>query len=237
MNEEEIKSKAIIFSKKNRNKIAKRLTDLNKYKPGKFPISVFMAGSPGAGKTEFSKNLIQILEKDKSRSVVRIDADDLRDYIPGYTGNNSHLFQGAVSLLVEKIHDYVLSNKQSFVLDGTFSKLAKAVENLERSITKKRTIFIFYVYQKPEVAWRFTKKREQKEGRYIPKEAFIKHFFNAKNTVDHVLEKFGDRVVIFLVKKDFEQDTEDVVEIKPNGQSIDVLIKDRYTIDKLKELL
>ncbi|MEK7178926.1 MAG: zeta toxin family protein [Patescibacteria group bacterium] len=105
MTDEEICIQAIEFAKKNKVRIAEELTDPAKYEPEITPVSVFMAGSPGAGKTEFSKSLIEILEADQERRVVRIDSDEIRRLIPGYTGNNSHLFQGAISLVVEKMHD------------------------------------------------------------------------------------------------------------------------------------
>ncbi|MFA5000926.1 MAG: zeta toxin family protein [Candidatus Paceibacterota bacterium] len=59
---ERIRNQAIEFAKRNKNKVAKDFTDLNKYQPDEAPIAVFMAGSPGAGKTEFSKNLINNLK-------------------------------------------------------------------------------------------------------------------------------------------------------------------------------
>ena len=50
------------------------------------PVSLFMAGSPGAGKTEVSKGLIK-----KFNDVpVRIDADEIRSFCPGYTGAKMH---------------------------------------------------------------------------------------------------------------------------------------------------
>lgn len=63
-----------------------------------------MAGSPGAGKTEASKALLEEFVE-KGRKVLRIDPDDLRSEFEHYSGNNSWLFQPAVSILVEKIHD------------------------------------------------------------------------------------------------------------------------------------
>ena len=50
-----------------------------------------MAGSSGAGKTESSKNLIKKFSKD-DHQIIRIDPDELRIKIPGYTGSNSYLF-------------------------------------------------------------------------------------------------------------------------------------------------
>ena len=68
---------------------------------------------------------------------MRIDPDDLRDEFQDYDGQNSWLFQPAVAILVERIHDYVLKNSQSFILDGTLSSLAKARSNIERIFEKR----------------------------------------------------------------------------------------------------
>ena len=238
MNDEEIRARAVDFAKKNKIHIAKQLTDPEQYTPDITPISVFMAGSPGAGKTEFSKNLIDILEENKERRVVRIDSDELRKYIPGYTGNNSHLFQGAVSLIVEKMQDLVLHQKQSFVLDGTLSQHEKAASNINRSLEKSRPVFIFYIYQKPEVAWKFTQAREATEGRNIPKTSFIEQFFGAKDTINQISREFREKITILFVKKDFQENTvEDIVEIDSSGGQVDDFITERYTKDELEKQL
>ncbi|MEK9131411.1 MAG: zeta toxin family protein [Patescibacteria group bacterium] len=238
MNDELIRRQAVEFAKSNRRRLAKELTDTSKYVPDEIPISVFMAGSPGAGKTEYSKNFIEILEKDNQRKVIRIDSDELRRHIPGYRGNNSYLFQGAVSILVEKIQDMALENEQTFLFDGTLSKYDKAVANINRSLDKFRRVFILYVYQQPEVAWRFTVARESVEGRHIPKDAFIEQFIGARETVERIRKEFDSRVVIFLVKKNFEtHEVEEVIEIKPNDYPVDYYLKVSYTKDDLEGLL
>jgi len=238
MSPDEVKSVAISFAKKNKNQIANELTDLGRFVPDDQPISVFMAGSPGAGKTEFSKGLLAILEEDGERKVIRIDGDELRPRMPGYVGNNSNLFQGAISIIVEKIHDCVLDKKQTFILDGTFAKYDKASHNIRRSINKQRGVFIFYIYQTPLTAWRFTQAREQLEGRNIPKHAFIDQFCGAKETVEKLHHEFTDKVVIFLVKKDFSTNaTKEVVKIVDPNTPIDSYIGERYTIEELEGLL
>lgn len=238
MIEEKIRLAAIEFAKLNKDRIAKEFTDLSKYTSDIIPISFFMAGSPGAGKTEFSKSLIKILEGSKERRVIRIDGDEIRPLLPGYTGDNSHLFQGAISLVVEKIHDYALRQKQNFVFDSTFAKYEKAVSNINRSLGKNRPVFIVYIYQKPEVAWKFTEAREKAEGRNIPKSAFIEQFLGAKEVVNRISSELGDRVAIFFVKKDFEKNTvEDLVKIEPNGMRIDDYIQEKYTKEDLEKCL
>lgn len=238
MTDEEICEAAIEFAKRNKKGIAQEFTDIKVYKPHLNPISVFMAGSPGAGKTELSKNLIEIFAKRTERRVIRIDADDLRPRIPGYTGRNSALVQGAASLIVEKIHDLALKQNQTFIFDGTFSHYDKAIENIERSLKKQRTVFVFYVYQKPEIAWKFTQAREAQEGRNVPKSAFVKQFCGARETVMKIREHYSDdKVLVFLVKKDYEHNiTEDIVEIESEGPQLDEYIQECYTREVLERL-
>ena len=238
MTNEEITLQALEFAKKNKLRIARELTDPNKYKPTDHPVSVFMAGSPGAGKTEFSKNFIQILRKMGISDVVRIDGDEIRQLLPGYTGNNSHLFQGAISLVVEKLHDLVLHQKQNFILDGTLANYLKARENTQRSLSKNRKVFVFYVYQKPEIAWRFTQAREEAEGRNIPKSVFINQFLGAKETVVNISREFGDKVVLWVVIKNLEDNTvKDILKYDSAKRKIDDYLGDSYTRDDLEMMV
>lgn len=131
--QEKIKQAAVDSAKANKKAIAKRLTDPARFPAEENPVSVFMAGSPGAGKTEASIELLAKLASDGAE-VLRIDPDELRSEFAGYSGDNSWLFQGAVSILVEKIHDMALDQKQSFLLDGTLSKYEIAKRNIERSL-------------------------------------------------------------------------------------------------------
>jgi len=238
MDDEEIRQTAIEFAKRNKMKIARELTDRSIFPSEDLPISVFMAGSPGAGKTEFSKTVIAILEEGRERRVIRIDGDEIRSRLPGYEGSNSHLFQKAIIPVVEKIHDLALHQKQNFVLDGTFASYDVAKKNIQRSLKEERPIFVFYLYQAPQVAWTFTQGREVDEGRRILKQTFIYQFIGARETVEKVLEEFNEKITVFLVKKDFEKnDVEDIVKLDLKGKGIDDIVKERYTKDLLEQLL
>ena len=68
----------------------------------------FMAGSPGAGKTEAAQTLTVL-----NSNLCVIDADKFR-IISGYVGNNSDEFQRGSSLLVDAALDLVL--KKAIVL-------------------------------------------------------------------------------------------------------------------------
>ena len=72
--EKRIEEEALAYAKKHRNEIARRLTDPTIFVPEANPVSVFMAGSPGAGKTEASIELIN-LKGAGGAKVLRIDPD------------------------------------------------------------------------------------------------------------------------------------------------------------------
>ncbi len=241
MTDDEIQAAAIEFAKKNKNRIAKELTDTGKYPPDAVPVSVFMAGSPGAGKTELSKSLIGILGRDSKikHEVIRIDGYEIRRFFSDYTGTNSYLFQGAISIIVDRVQDLALERNQTFVLDGTLFDYEKAAKNIRRSLGRGRLVLIFYVYQGPEVAWKFTQAREKTEGRNIPKLAFINGFLGARETVSRLRKEFGKEVVITLIRRNFENDTADAapVAIEQEGKQIDDHIPKRYTKDELENLL
>ena len=137
-------------------------------------------------------------------SVLRIDPDDLRIVFPDYSGRNSHLFQGAVSILVEKILDFAFGQHQSFILDGTLSDLARARKNVERCLKKGRTVQILYVYQDPLLAWEFVQAREAEEGRHVPVGHFIDQYFAARDVVNTLKAEFGINVKVDLLVKPYD---------------------------------
>ena len=110
--EERIRKEAEEFARAHKKEIARELTDVNRFPPDTIPVSVFMAGSPGAGKTESSLRLIERLSGD-GHSVLRIDSDDLRSRFPSYTGKNSSLFQSATSIIADKMQDLAIEQSQN----------------------------------------------------------------------------------------------------------------------------
>ena len=122
-------------------------------------------------------------------------------------------------------------------MDGTFSQKERAIENIERSLNKNRIVFVFYIYQDPTVAWDFTKKRELVEGRNIPKSAFIDQFIGSRETIRHIRNKFGEEVVMYLVEKNYEENTvNQIIELVP-GDEIDQYLPKVYTSSALRKIL
>ena len=186
--EQHIWDEAIAFARSNKKAIGRRLTTKEQYPPEEEPVSVFMAGSPGAGKTEASIALVNFFA---DTAILRIDPDELRNEFATYTGGNSWLFQGGVSILVEKVLDNAIEQKQSFLLDGTFSNLGVARRNVERSLNRGRFVQILYVYQNPVLAWEFVKAREEAEGRRIRSEHFVDQYFAARDVVNALKLEYG----------------------------------------------
>ena len=193
-------------------------------------MSIFMAGSPGAGKTELSKWFLKVT----GIPAVRIDADEVRDFIPSYNGKNAMEVQRAAALGVEYIYDHALEKRKNLILDATFADFERSRKNVYRSMKKGRHVMIFYVHQEPEVAWEFTKAREVVEGRPVPRDIFIESYLNAPINVNMVKKEFGKKIELHVVTKSCENGQEG---FKLNVASVDPHISKVYTKESLNKLL
>ena len=229
--EDEIQQEALEFARAHKKDIAKRLTNPDVYLPEENPVSVFMAGSPGAGKTEASIALINEID---GPPIIRIDPDDLRREFKTYDGNNAWLFQKGVSILVDKIHDLALQQGQSFLLDGTMSNYEKSLDNVKRSLKKGRLVQILYVYQEPLLAWQFVQARESAEGRRILKEDFINQYFAARDVVNRLKKEFGKDIQVDLLLKNNDNSNR---MYKAGIDQIDHHVPEKYTRADIVKLL
>ena len=228
-----IQEKALQFARKNKNQIADFFTDRSIYPTEGQPVSVFMAGSPGAGKTEASIELLKRFAKDGFQ-VLRIDPDELRLEFEDYAGDNSWLFQGAVSILVSRILDLAFKHQQSFLLDGTLTNFQIAEQNIMRSLKKGRVVQILYVYQKPELAWEFVQARELIEGRRIRPENFIHQYFAAREVVNDLKRNFEGKIRVDLLLKN--NDNSDKL-YKAGIDQIDFHVPENYTRTELERMI
>jgi len=229
----ELAEEAKEFVKRNKREFFKRFANLEEIIPVEDPFTIFMAGSPGAGKTEFSKRLMESMSPVK---IVRIDADEIKSFIPQYTGKNSNIVQGAASIAVDNLNYYALKHRQNIIMDGTFANYAIARRNVVNCLNKSRKIGLFYLYQEPKTAWDFTKKREKLEGRYIPSEAFIKAFINSRKNIIAIKEEFPDKIELNIVVKN-EQNEIEKIEFGVDILNIDKLLPSIYNENYLKKII
>jgi predicted ABC-type ATPase len=193
-----------------------------------------MAGSPGAGKTEFSTMLVQRLYiATPDHPVFRLDPDEIRSFLPQYTGTNSQEMQAAVSLGVSVLFSYCHKNSLDLVMDGTFAR-PTSFENVKRAIKRGRIVIVMYIYQDPRVAWEYTKKREVLEGRNIPKMAFIEAYFAAYKNMIVLKELYTESVKLNVIENDERNHTKNVLF---DVEDIRAILKIDYTPQQLEELL
>ena len=230
MTDEEISSAASKEIRAKKNYLIAKYADSKDFPADLKPASVFMAGSPGAGKTEFSINLIE----EFNGRIIRIDADEIRKEISFYEGKNAWLFQNAVSIAVDEIFHAVLKNQQNFVLDGTMANQGISRKNIQKVIEARGIAEIYFIYQDPRVSWEFTKARELVEGRNITKPVFISAYFASKQTVSAIKEEFREKITLNLVIKDANGD---IGKTELNIDEIDNHIREQYNEDDLNELL
>lgn len=231
--EKQIIEDAAAFARVHKKEIAKLRTDVRLYLPDPMPVSVFMAGSPGAGKTESSLRLIEKLEA-KGNRVLRIDSDELRTEFPKYSGHNSSLFQYPTSIIADKMQDMAINNQQNYVFDGTLSKIKRTRENIARSLKHNRLVQILYVYQDPLQAWKHVFAREQVDGRAVPQESFVEQYFQSRENVNLLKDEFGNQIKVDIIIKNIDGTD---FKYRDNIRKIDSYVPERYTQDTLRKAL
>ena len=230
-NEEE----AVAWVKRNKKFIKEKFASIKDYPPDNYPSTIFMAGAPGVGKTEFSKLFIEkFYGSEKQRKIVRLDTDEIREIIPGYNGFNASMFQSSASLGMEYLIDKVYEDKQNALVDTTFGLKHKAILNVERAIRRNRHVIVSYLYQDPQISWRFVKDRTRKGSRYVPRDFFIDNFFLARENANEVKEIFKEKVVLVIFILD---ENHKVITSIFNIDNIDNYVKIRYTKSWLEKNL
>ena len=234
-----LSSEAVQYAKDHKKDILTRFADDTRYPSVKNPFTIFMAGSPGAGKTEFSNSFDPNTFAYKTDvPIVRIDADEIRKMMPGYNGINASEFQAAATIGVEKLFDFANHKDQNILLDTTFSDFAKAKMNVERSLKHNRKVGIFYIHLDPKIAWIYTQLRERKEGRKVSQEFFVESYFNSREVVNKIKKDYPI-IELNIVQKYISESLSKPIQTTSffNIPNVDNYIKLEYTRHSLSELL
>lgn len=232
MDDQQIAEQAMQEARKRKKSFARLAID--SIPSEKSPASVFMAGSPGAGKTETARNMRELFTQQTGSNFIHIDNDEYRKEFSDYKGVNSPLFQGAAKIFVEAVHDRALKRGVSFIMDTTLSNYEKAKSNINRSLAKNREVLIVFVYQSPEQAWEFVQAREAVEGRRVPEDVFIDQFLYAQVTVSRLKKEFKKEVDLMFIKRSSHAGQE---AIYFDVNNIDALLGKKYTRNELKALI
>ncbi len=144
------------------------------------------------------------------------------------------MFQHSTSIIVDKMQDVAISNHQSYIFDGTLSKIKRARENITRSLGHNRLVQILYVYQDPLQAWKHVKAREKMDGRMVPQESFIEKYFQARENVNLLKDEFGNQIKADLIIKNIDGTD---FRYRENVRDVDSFVPERYTKNTLCKAL
>ena len=131
---------AVAYAKKHHKYLVSQICNVEICTPSENPFTLFMAGSPGSGKTEYSKSFLKELEKtDSSQKIARLDTDEIRELFPQYSGDNSDAVQKAATILFDKAFDYIQDKHLNAIVDTTFAS-PRSIENVDRAMHRGRKV-------------------------------------------------------------------------------------------------
>ncbi|MBQ3306458.1 zeta toxin family protein [Candidatus Saccharibacteria bacterium] len=218
---------AALWAKQHRREFVKALVEASGAEPQNDPTAIFMAGLPGAGKTELSKNIIDF----SKINFVRIDMDEIASQIENYDPKEADRFRLGATTLLSEVFSYALYHNLDFIMDGTFGS-PKAKTNIERTLKHGYMVKIIYTYQDPKTAWEFTKAREKIEHRAIKFGGFIKVYYNTLENLKKIYQEFHGQISIDIVVKTADNRI-GVWYDNMDFSEIDEFVKLEYNKDKL----
>lgn len=219
------------WARKNKNKFANAMIVQSGARTHASPAAFFMAGLPGAGKTEFTENLIESL----GPKVVRIDMDQIASQIDGYHPEQAHAFREAATDIMNAVFDRVKHQKVDFIMDGTF-RSDKAIRNVRQVLEKGYTVKVFYLHQEPGKAWEFTRAREKIEKRAIDPDGFMTSYYEIRRNITQLVNlKLSNLTLDVVIKNKSNKVGEWFANV--DIDQIDDLIGVSYNKEELKRMI
>lgn len=235
-----------VKNKTNQREVVNKFANLDIFKSVKNPNTILMAGCTGSGKTEFSKRLLTLTEKLKNvERYVRTYADEFYVYLKkifNLKGDFRSELNFPCIKLVEILADHAIHKDQNLLIDSTFSH-EKSLDNIRRSLKHGRGVHVYFIYEKPKVAWNYVVKREKIEGRIVPKEFFISSYLGSINIVREAIREFGNKIIIDVFQKSGKVDLntlfpnfENICRVE-NINDFDIIINEEYNYEILEKLI
>ena len=153
--------------KENKQELVDRFFAAQTIKQAGDKRTIFMAGIPGAGKTEF----VRRMAKQPGFDYIVIEHDKLVELIDGYKAEHYYAYRQAGNTLVTEILKRCLRQCLSFIFDTTLAK-GRSTSNVKQAIARGYKVEVIYVVQEPGLAWQFTQDRERDQKRNISPKGF-----------------------------------------------------------------
>ena len=227
----EDEAKQWVKNKDNQNKVVELF--FKSKKPTKGKLAIFMAGIPGAGKTEFTSNAII----EASPELISIEHDQLVEYITGYRPEAYYKYRKAGSTLVTRIFEDCLKNGYAFVFDGTLSH-ENGIKNINKCLGHGYSVVVVYIRQDAKMAWELTQARELVKKRAIAKNGFIEtcNKINANLLRIFMSHKTDPNFGFWIIDKHCQLDVKNATAIihgSPLDKSADIekVLKTPYNLD------
>lgn len=87
---------------------------------------IFLAGAPGAGKTEWIESFPDLY------NYIILDSDLYRSLFDGYVGSNAAEFHQFASRVMDRMYSFCIKHGYNMIVDGTFANSQKANENIKQ---------------------------------------------------------------------------------------------------------
>ncbi len=233
----ENRAKAWVKNKANQQKVINSCVGRD---PRAAKLAFFMAGIPGAGKTEFVEGLQGSLQ----RKHIVIEHDKLVEYIDGYKPEDYYNFRKAGSVLVTKLFKYCLEKGYSFIFDGTLSH-DNGYKNIKKALDHGYSVVVIYIHQDIVSAWKLTQDRELVKKRSIERNGFIETCRKITISLQKIFTAFADNenFAFWVVKKNgapgLENSTTILYDHAGGGtgskQDVESLLNEVYNTDELEE--
>jgi predicted ABC-type ATPase len=232
MTEEQAKKWA--NDKKNQQKVIYAITGES---PRKDKLAYFMAGIPGAGKTEFAKGL----QGSPEGNFVVIEHDKLVEFIDTYSPENYYTYRKAGSRLVTPLFKFCLENGISFIFDGTLSH-DNGYKNVKKALDHGFSVIVLYIHQDVVSAWNLTKDRETVKKRGIEKTGFIDTCKKINTNLKKIFTSFANNAnfAFWIVQKHGEPGLENATTTlydymsSTTKQDVESILNEEYNISELE---
>ncbi len=200
-------------------------------------LAIFMAGVPGAGKTEFVRGL----QDSRPGVFTIIEHDRLVEYIETYSPEHYYNYRKAGSTLVTAAFDHCLKNGYSFVFDGTLSH-DNGLKNIGKTLKQGYSVVVIYIHQDVQSAWKLTQDRELVKKRAIEKEGFIETCKKINANLRKVFVTFAEdkSFAFWIIKKNGAPGMENATTVLydgPDGKErsdIEAILETDYNVSQLE---
>lgn len=149
------------------------------------PIAVFTGGASGSGKSTFLKRNAKYLTSDE---VLKVDIDEMREFLPEYVKWNADKTQSEVKDIYNQIIDELGKEcRYDVVIDGTMNKSKNYLPLIAKLKQHGYKVFVIYIRVDKATSLQRVRERYVRSGRYVPDFVVEEIFANGETPMREVV--------------------------------------------------